>query len=192
MRRESSMKQKYESIVRKVVLAGSFLLLTALPLVGKEGETGYLKAHVNPGRAGVFVDGKYLGPAANFRVARKYPVAAGEHEVKLIDPRYEDFSTTVKIEAGKTTSLSQALKPIPVAKPPFGRLRTEAEDKFAAVYVNGKFMGHVDEFSNSSQGLLLNPGEYTVKIAPAGGGPEHEETVRIQADQVTLVKWAKK
>ena len=41
-------------------------------------DTGRLKTEVNPGRAGVFVDGKYLGPAANFRIARTYDVAAGD------------------------------------------------------------------------------------------------------------------
>ena len=41
---------------------------------------GYIKTHIDPGRAGVFVDGKYVGPAANFKVARKYSVAAGDHD----------------------------------------------------------------------------------------------------------------
>jgi hypothetical protein len=52
-----------------------------------------LKTKVNPGRAGVFVDGKYLGPAANFRMARKYTLAEGEHEVRPTEPRYEDLVT---------------------------------------------------------------------------------------------------
>lgn len=185
------MTLKYRSTLLIVVVA-SLLLSGAHPVAAKEGTTGYLKTEINPGRAGVFVDGKYLGPAANFRISRKYPLPVGEHEVRLVDPRFEEFSTKVTIEAGKTNVLSQTLKPLPAPKPPFGRLRTEGDDKFAAVYVNGKFMGHVDEFSNSSQGLLLNPGEYIVKIAPTGGGQEHEETVKIQADQVTVVRWAKK
>jgi hypothetical protein len=144
-----------------------------------------VKAH--PGRAGVFVDGKYLGPAANFRVARTYSVAAGEHEVKLIDPRYEEFTTKVTVQPGKKTTISETLKALPPPKPPFGRLRTENADKFAAVYVNEKFMGHVDEFSNVAQGLLLNPGEYTVKIVPATGQPI-TQTVKIEADKTVIVK----
>jgi len=184
------MKLTVKSILMAAV--ASFVFSIAQPVSAKEGDSGYLKAQVNPGRAGVFVDGKYLGPAANFRISRKYPLPAGEHEVRLVDPRFEEYSSTVTIEAGKTTALSQTLKPLPEPKPPFGRLRTEADDKFAAVYVNGKFMGHVDEFSNSSQGLLMNPGEYVVKIVPTGGSPEHEETVKLQADQVTVVRWTRK
>src|SRR5215470_17780338 len=75
--------------------------------------TGYIKAHIDPGRAGVFVDGKYMGPAANFKVARKYAVPAGEHEVKLIDPRYEEFTTKVTVTEGKTSEIKEKLKPLP-------------------------------------------------------------------------------
>ena len=60
-------------------------------------QTGTLKTKVDPGRAGVFVDGKYVGPAGNFGIGRKYTLAAGEHKIKLVEPRYEDVETTVKI-----------------------------------------------------------------------------------------------
>jgi hypothetical protein len=158
-----------------------------LPLLAQGQNTGALCVKARPGRAGVFVDGKYLGPAANFRIARTYPVAAGEHEVKLIDPRYEELTTKVTIQPGKKTTISETLKALPPPKPPFGRLRTENSDKFAAVYVNDRFMGHVDEFSNTAQGLLLNPGEYTVKIVPATGQPI-TQTVKIEADKTVIVK----
>jgi hypothetical protein len=94
-----------------------------IPAVGQQNP-GYLKTKVNPGRAGVFIDGKYVGPAANFRVGRKYAVSAGQHEIRLAEPRYEDFVTKVTIEPGKTTKLVETMKAVPVAKPPFGGLRT--------------------------------------------------------------------
>lgn len=161
-----------------------------IPAVGQQN-SGYLKTKVNPGRAGVFIDGKYAGPAANFRVGRKYAVPVGQHEIRLAEPRYEDVVTKVTIEPGKTTKLVETMKPVPLAKPPFGRVRTISSDKYAAVYVNGKFMGHADEFSNSAQGLLLNPGEYTVRIAPLNGSEAREEHVRIVADKVVIVRSGK-
>jgi hypothetical protein len=176
--------------MRIISLARNAALLiaaVAIPVAAQQG-TGYLKTKVDPGRAGVFIDGKYVGPAGNFGFGRKYTVPAGEHEVRLSDPRYEDLVTKVTIEPGKTTKLAGTLKPVPLAKPPFGRLRTISNDKFAAVYVNGKFMGHVDEFSNSAQGLLLNPGDYIVKIVPVAGGEGKEEKVRLEADRVTIVR----
>lgn len=168
-------------ILRMAVLA----VAVVLPLLAQQSGSLCVKAH--PGRAGVFVDGKYMGPAANFRIARTYAVAAGEHEVKLVDPRYEEFTTKVTVQPGKKTTISETLKELPPPKPPFGRIRTENADKFAAVYVNDKFMGHVDEFSNVAQGLLLNPGEYTVKIVPATGQPI-TQTVKLEADKTVLVK----
>lgn len=165
------------------------LLITLLGVSGfAQSNPGHLKTSVKPGRAGVFIDGKYVGPAANFRIARKYEVAAGQHEIRLSEPRYEDVVTKVTIDAGKTTKLAQTMKPLPPAKPPFGLLRTISADKFAAVYVNGKYMGHVDEFSNSAQGLQLNPGEYRVKVVPVNGPDAAEETVKIEEGKVSVVR----
>jgi hypothetical protein len=166
--------------------AALLVALGAIPVAAQQ-ETGYLKAKIDPSRAGVFVDGKYVGPAKNFGITQKYAVAPGQHEVRLCDPRYEDVVTTVTIQPGKTTKLHQQMKRLNPAQPPFGRLRTVAEDKYSAVYVNGRYMGHADEFSNSVQGLQLNPGEYAVKVVPLGGEGK-EEHVTIEANKVTIVK----
>jgi len=175
------------SIARNVAL---LIAVASIPVVGQQS-TGYLKTKVDPGRAGVFIDGKYIGPAGNFGIGRKYVVAAGEHEVRLSEPRYEDAVTKVTIEPGKTTKLAETMKAVPLAKPPFGRLRTICPDKFAAVYVNGKFMGHAGEFNNPVQGLLLNPGAYSVKVVPVSGGVGREEQVKIEADKVTFFRMQK-
>ena len=125
------------------------LLSTAGVLPAQQGTTAFLKTNINPGRAGVFVDGKYVGPAGNFRIGRKYALPAGQHQVKLVDPRFEEFNTTVDLKAGKTTKLAEALKPLPPPKGPFGGLRTPVPDKYAAVYINEKFLrprGRVQQF----------------------------------------------
>jgi hypothetical protein len=168
-------------------LAALLAVAIAFPLLAQGQTMGSLKVKTNTGRTGVFVDGKYLGPAANFAMTRTYTVAAGEHELKLVEPRYEEVTTRVTIQAGKKTEISQTLKELPPAKPPFGRLRTEHSDKFAAVYLNGKYMGHVGEFNGPAQGLLLNPGEYTVRIEPIGRQAV-TQTVKIEADKTATVK----
>jgi len=163
------------------------LAVAAVPLVAEQNSNGFLVSKVKPGRAGVFVDGKYLGPAANFRHARTYAVPAGEHEIRYADPRFHDVVTTVTIEAGKKKELLATMVPLPLTQPPYGRLRTINEDKFAAVYVNEHFCGHVDEFSNFHQGLLLNPGEYDVKIVPGKGTPVSQK-VTIVADKTVILR----
>lgn len=151
------------------------------------GATGTLKLNINPGRAGVFIDGKYLGPAGRFHASRSYQIEEGEHELRLSEPRYEEIVQKVTIVAGKTTALAQTMKALPPAKPPFGILRIEHADHLAAVYVNSRFMGHVDEFSNYAQGLKLNPGTYEVRVESTSGGVM-TKTVTIEADKTTLVK----
>ena len=172
---------------------GATLILSGFafaPLAFGQG-VGYLKANIDPGRAGVFVDGKYLGPATNFGIDRKYALTPGEHMMRLVDPRYEELATTIQIREGKVTDLWEELKPLPEPKPPFGTLRLICPDKFAAVYLNGKFYGHADEFSNSAQGLLLNPGEYEVRVVPTKGGTLLAHVrARITEDKTTTV-WTK-
>jgi hypothetical protein len=171
-------------------VTGVFLLFGTAQVVFAQASagTGYLKTNITPGRAGVFVDGKYMGPAANFRIARKFALPAGEHEVRIVDPRYEEVTRKVGIAAGKTTTIAEKLKQLPVAAPPFGKLRTDGFPKFSAVYVNDKFYGHTDEFNNFAQALLLNPGSYKVRIVPVDGGTAHEETVTMEADKLTIVR----
>ena len=177
-------------IASLVHVSALLIAVAGIPVLAQQN-SGYLKTKVDPGRAGVFIDGKYVGPAGNFGMGRKYTVAAGEHEVRLSEPRYEDVVTKVTIRAGKTTDFAQTMKALPAPKPPFGRLRVFAPDKFEAVYVNGKFMGHAGEFNNSLQGLLLNPGEYTVKVVPMSGGAGHEERVKIDVNKVIIVRTEK-
>ena len=166
--------------------AALLVVVVSIPVMSQG--TGYIKTKIHPGRTGVFVDGKYVGPAQNFGIAKKYQVAAGEHEIRLSDPRYEDVVVRVTVLSGKTTKMNQALKELPAPKPPYGRIRTISADKFAAVYVNGKYMGHAGEFNNGVQGLLLNPGTYTIRIVPEGGGAGYEEQVKLDADKEVIVR----
>ena len=112
---------------------------------------GYIKASGNQGRAGIFVDGEYIGPVARFTVAERYAVDAGEHEITFKDPRYKDFTTKVTVEEGKTTTVKFKMEPRELAKPPYARLRFKggvaesfisiASGDTSAVYLNGAFYG---------------------------------------------------
>jgi hypothetical protein len=167
-------------------LLGIALVVVSFGIAPLWGQGGHLKVKIKPGRAGIFVDGKYVGPAANYGLARKYAVSAGEHEVRVVDPRYEEWTTKVTVEAGKTAEINQSLKALPAAMPPFGKLRVIAANKFAAVYINGKYYGHSGEIDGCSQALLLNPGSYEVRVE--GGGQPHTETVAIVAGKTAKVR----
>src|SRR5512146_2532708 len=164
------------------------LMLGVLTATAQEANPGHLKVKSNPGSAGVFVDGNYLGPAKVYGVSRKYEVSPGEHEVKLKDSLFKDYETTVTIRPGKTTTIAARLEALPAPEPPFGKLRIEGSNKFAAVYLNGKFMGHMDEFNSRWQRLLIKPGEYKLEVVARDGGTPFEQKVTIAENQTTHVK----
>ncbi len=164
------------------------LVLSFSAVVCLAADTGRLTTKVNPGRAGIMVDGKFVGPAGNMGFAQTYALPAGEHEIRLVEPRYEEVVKKVTITAGKKSVLNESMKALAPAKPPFGTVKTHNADHFAAVYVNGKYMGHVDEFDNFAQGLLLNPGTYEVKIVPVNGTGEVTKTITVVANQTVVVQ----
>ena len=182
------------------ILLVAFTLLFSLGLTAAD-ENGYIKARGKPLNAGVFVDGNYVGPAGRFTVPEKYPVAPGPHEITLKDPRCEDYTARVTVQAKKTTKISYKLKRLTPAQPPFGRLRLgggEVESFLSvtagdvgAIYINDKFFGYVDELNNSGGGLLLNPGTYKVHISSPLFGDTTQQ-VTIEANKVTVIRLPKK
>jgi hypothetical protein len=183
------MHHRHASIIAAALVA--FVGLAPLPprVAAQGANTGQLKVNADPGRAGVFVDGKYLGPAANFGRTRTYTLPAGSHEVVLREPRYREATLKTTIEAGKTTTLEQRLEPLPEATPPFGKLKTTGAAKYTAVYINGAFIGHADEFDNFAQSIQIKPGDYQVRLVSADGARTHEEKVTVTADKTTEVRW---
>ena len=95
---------------------GALAIVLAMSASGFAQQTGTLKVKTTTGRAGVFVDDKYLGPAANFGMTRSYAVAAGDHAVTLREPRYETATAHVTIVRGKTVTVRQDLKALPERK----------------------------------------------------------------------------
>ena len=81
-----------------------FAVLAAVGAVTAAAQgTGYIKARGKPGDAGVFVNGKYVGPATRFTVPEKYAAPAGEVEVTFRDPRYEDYTTKVTVRPDRAS-----------------------------------------------------------------------------------------
>jgi len=174
------------------------LALAALPLTA---ETGYLRVRSSPIGAGLFVDGKYVGPAGRFSVPEKWPVEAGSHEISLKDPRYEDFGAKIDVKAGKTTKLRAKLKKREVPQGPFGRLRLrggEAESFWSVAqgdtgpfYLNGRFMGFVDELNNSGGGILIPAGTYELTVESQIYG-NIKKSITIEANKVNRVDYGSK
>lgn len=163
--------------------------LTLIPSVGfAQGGKGYLRTKVKPPVAGVFIDGKYQGTASIFAGGNNgIPLDPGNYTVRLVDPRYKVLEAKVEIKAGEKTVIRETLTPLPLASPPFGLLKVK-NAKRQAVYLNGAYYGQADEFNGPGQGLLLNPGEYNLRIVSAAGADVKNEKVSITANQTTKIQ----
>jgi len=176
---------------KKLVLICVTVLGFTASLRGQAGEPGYLKVKTNCGRSGLFLDGKYLGPSENYAIVQKYTVPAGTHELVIREPRYKEFKTSVTITPKKTLKLKQQLEPVSPAQPPFGVLRIKTAAKYGPVYINDAYYGHTDEFNAKGQGLLLNPGEYSLRVENQEGGVVHQDKIKLEANKTTVVDLSK-
>jgi len=173
-------------------LASSFraaapILIATMPVVFGQEDAGHLRVKCKPSVAGVFVDGEYQGTASRLeRKKNAVALAPGPHRVRVVDPRFEPFETTVRIEAGRTEFLKERLTPKPAAEPPFGELRIRYPNR-GAVYLNGEFYGEASEFAGLGKGLLLRPGQYFLRIVPVEEGTPWQQDLTIAENEVTSV-----
>jgi len=70
---------------------------------------GFLSVNSNPPGAEVYIKGNYAGTTP----LENYKLSPGEYEVKIKKDGYEEYSKIVTITAGKTTTFSALLTPIP-------------------------------------------------------------------------------
>jgi PEGA domain len=75
-------------------------------------DSAEVKLKVDPDRAAVFLDGKYVGYVHEFGgVGRSMLVAPGKHQIKVALVGYKDFTADVDLHAGETYTLKTTLQP---------------------------------------------------------------------------------
>lgn len=152
---------------------------------------GKLKTKVQPADASVWIDGKYVGHVDQFNgPGQELYLSPGEHEVTFSIAFYKDHKMSVTAEPNKTVVIEQQLarsdERIPTG--PFANVKIKVRnpDK-AAVLVNDRFIGHVDEMNGPAQWLLLEPGHYKIEIRQAGYKP-FEQSVDVKAGAVHIIR----
>ena len=161
------------------------LLLGATPLLAKT-KYGYLRLHVTPKEAYVYIDGVPLGWGSGV-----FWAAPGEHTLGVYNYGYKSYSTKFTSEIGKTSSLSVALEAIPgTVSGPWGMIELKGPSE-AVVLLNGKtpdfFVGHVDEFNFNGlglqQALLVPPGNHELNVLDYNGAQVFSGPVSVGEDQ---------
>lgn len=168
--------------------------LLAMPALAQD--TGFVKAYGGPSDAGVWINGKYVGPAHRFTLSEKYQAPTGDVEVTFREPQYEDYTVKASVKPHKTTKVKYTMKKLELPKPPFGRLRlgggepesfiSVAAGDTGPIYLNDKFVGYVDQLNNAGGGLLLNPGTYDLHVDSQRFG-DIRQKVTIEANKVTVI-----
>ena len=143
--------------------------------------------------AGVWVDGQYVGFVKELVDDKKLMLLPGKHEIVIRQPWYNEFVKEVILEPGKTLEVKVELvksAQLPT-KDATGELKIAATPSRAAVFVDGQYAGHVDEFGGVGKAMLLTPGQHRLRIALPGYLPfdtmvdlRPQQKLKIQTDLV--------
>jgi len=77
----------------------------------------------------------------------------------------------------------------PVSSNATAELKITASPDRAAVFVDGEFAGHVNEFQGAGKAMLLTPGKHDIRIALPGYQP-FETMLELRAHQKAKVETA--
>jgi PEGA domain len=153
------------------------------------GEVGFTASTKPDKTAGVWVDGQYVGFVNELRDDKKVLLLPGEHEISVRQTGYLDLTQTVVTEPGKKTIIDIRLQKNPQAQFSAinGEIKLEVTPERAAVFVDGKFAGTVNQFRGVGRAMLVAPGSHHIKIDLVGYQP-FETNVTLLAKQKITVK----
>ena len=143
--------------------------------VMNDGQTGKFqfdgKTNVEK-TSGVWVDGQYVGYLKELQGSKKVLLLPGEHTISVRQNGYQDSTQTVVVQPGQTHVVRVSMmKAATGAMPPDAELATikvSANPSRAAVFLDGRFVGHVGELSGVGRGLQVVPGTHQIRIALPG------------------------
>jgi len=140
-------------------------------------------------KAGVWVDGQYLGYVQELKGSKKILLLPGEHEVTIRQGGYLDFSQKVVLQPAEKQVLHVALQKDPRVQLPTvtAEVKLAITPGRAAVFVDNVYVGHIDEFNGVGQALLVAPGKHQFKIS-LPGYQTFETEITLTANQKFQLK----
>ena len=140
-------------------------------------------------KAGVWVDGQYLGYVQELKGSKKVLLLPGEHEVTIRQGGYLEFSQKVVLQPAEKQILHVTLQKDPRVQLPTvtAEVKLAIAPERAAVFVDNIYVGHVDEFNGVGQALLVAPGKHHFKIS-LPGYQTFETEITLTANQKFQLK----
>lgn len=141
--------------------------------------------------SGVWVDGQYVGYLKELKGAKKVLLLPGEHTIIVRQNGYQDFTQSVLVRPGEKQVLQVAMMKAPSGQMPtvWSEVKIAVNPSRAAVFLDGRFVGHVGEFEGAGHALLVAPGDHKIKIALPGFktfeteiNPSPKQKVEVKTD----------
>ncbi len=122
--------------------------------------------------SGVWVDGQYLGYLKELKGSKKVLLLPGEHTISVRQNGYRDFTQNVVLQPGETqvvqVSMNKAATGAMPADDELATIKLNVTPSRAAVFVDGRFVGHVGEFAGLGRAMQVVPGTHQIRIALPG------------------------
>lgn len=140
--------------------------------------------------AGVWVDGQYLGYLRELKGSKKILLLPGRHQLTARLTGYVDFDAEFEVAAGQTHEVRVAMRENLTAKYPdpddMARVKLNIEPSRAAVFVNDRYVGHVDQFRGFRKSLGLAPGTYRIHVTLPGYQPFDAELTLLKEQDYAI------
>lgn len=120
--------------------------------------------------SGVWVDGQYVGYLKELKGNKKVLLLPGEHTISVRQNGYADFNKTLTVKPGEKQIVMVAMIKAATGLMPatWAIIKIAVNPNRAAVFLDGRFVGHVSEFEGLGRSLQVAPGRHAVKIALPG------------------------
>ena len=116
--------------------------------------------------SGVWIDGNYVGYLKELNGSKKIMLLPGEHQVTVRQSGYLDFVQKVVVEPGEKRRVIVSLHLAPSATVPevTATLKLKIKPERAAVFLDGKFVGHAGDFGGAFKSMKISPGKHRVRV----------------------------
>jgi PEGA domain len=139
--------------------------------------------------SGVWIDGEYVGYVKELKGDKKVLLLPGKHQIAIRQAGYSEFTQEVVVEPGQLQTIQVKMQLLPGEKMPAvtSELKVTVQPKRAAVFLDGRYVGHASELGGKFHSLLVNPGKHKIKIE-LPGYRTYETEVDVLAGQKAEVK----
>jgi hypothetical protein len=120
--------------------------------------------------SGVWVDGGYVGYLKELKDDKKVLLLPGEHKVTVRQSGYDDFTQRIVVEPGQVQIVRVKMNLATGASVPSvtATLKVTVQPGRAAVFLDGKYVGHASELGGALHSLQISPGKHKIKVELPG------------------------